>query len=164
VLPDRWRFAFDEEDQGNEKHYEAVNFDDSKWPAVATFSTTLDSQGYDKNTVLWYRTKLNVPAKHGKLALFFGEVDGASEVYVNGQKIEVLPPPAARKPATGGEVAATTPARTGQARPRTPFEVEVTGAVHAGENVIALRVDHTKITDLSLGGILRPVLLIQKPE
>ena len=131
VLPDRWRFAFDEEDQGNARHYDAANFDDSKWPAVATYSATLDTQGYDKNTVLWYRTKLNVPAKSGKLALFFGEVDGASEVYVNGRKIEVIPPPApAKKPARGGaataapaepaaELAApaTPPARTGQARP-----------------------------------------------
>jgi hypothetical protein len=173
VLPDRWRFAFDEEEQGNAKHYDAANFDDAKWPAVATYSATLDAQGYDKNTVLWYRTKLEVPAKHGKLALFFGEVDGASEVYVNGQKIDVPPPPvAAKKPAKGivpaapeAPAAPATPAgRTGQARPRTPFEVDVTGAMHAGENIVALRVDHTKITDLSLGGILRPVLLIQKPE
>lgn len=171
VLPDRWRFAFDEEDQGNARHYDAANFDDLKWPSVATFSATLDSQGYDKNTVLWYRTKLNVPAPGGKLALFFAEVDGVSEVYVNGRKIEVIPPPtAAKKPAKGAAAApelatpATAPARTGQARPRTPFEVDVTGALHAGENVVALRVDHTKITDLSLGGILRPVVLILKPE
>jgi hypothetical protein len=112
-----------------------------------------------------------VPAKSGKLALFFGEVDGASEVYVNGQKIEVpAPPVAAKKPGKGGAPAApaaapaTPPGRTGQARPRTPFEVDVTGALRAGDNVVALRVDHTKITDLSLGGILRPVLLIQKPD
>jgi hypothetical protein len=174
VLPDRWRFAFDEEDQGNAKHYDAAKFDDSKWPAVATYSATLDSQGYDKNSVLWYRTKLDVPAKHGKLALFFGEVDGATEVYLNGQKVEVPAPPApAKKPVKGAPPAAAPaapaapanpPARTGQARPRTPFEVDVTGAVHVGENVVALRVDHTKITDLSLGGILRPVVLIQKPE
>jgi hypothetical protein len=42
--------------------------------------------------------------------------------------------------------------------------VDVTAAMRTGENVIALRVDHTQITDLSLGGILRPVLLIAKPE
>jgi hypothetical protein len=107
VLPDRWRFAFDEEDQGNANHYDAANFDDAKWPAVATYSATLDAQGYDKNTVLWYRTKLEVPAQHGKLALFFGEVDGASEVYVNGQKIDVPPPPVvSKKPAKGTAPAA----------------------------------------------------------
>jgi len=46
---------------------------------VATFNTTLDAQGYDKNTVFWYRTKFTAPAKHAKLTLFFGEVDGKSE-------------------------------------------------------------------------------------
>ena len=50
-------------------------------------STTLDTQGYDKNTVFWYRTKITVPEKHERLALFFGEVDGKAEVYVNGEKI-----------------------------------------------------------------------------
>ena len=29
-----------------------------------------------------------------------------------------------------------------------------------GKNVVAVRVDHSKITDLFLGGILRPVLLV----
>jgi len=51
-----------------------------------------------------------------------------------------------------------------RAKPRVPFVVDVSSAVHAGENVLALRVDHSKITDLSLGGILRPVLLIQKAD
>ena len=56
------------------------------------------------------------------------------------------------------------PAREGLAKPRAPFEVDVTAAMKPGENVVALRVDHSTITDLSLGGILRPVLLIEKPE
>jgi len=42
--------------------------------------------------------------------------------------------------------------------------VDVTSAVKEGENVLSLRVDHSTITDLALGGILRPVLLIEKPE
>lgn len=171
VLPDKWRFAFDEDDQGNDRQYHATGFDDSKWPAVATYSTTLDSQGYDKNTVLWFRSKFSVPEKHGRLALFFGEVDGAAEVYVNGRKIDVVPNPAdvkkPAKPATApaeGKPAATPPAREGLARSRTPFEVDVTAAVHGGENVVTLRADHTRITELSLGGILRPVLLIEKRD
>lgn len=39
-----------------------------------------------------------------------------------------------------------------QAKGRTPFEVDVTGAVRPGENVVALRVDHSRITELALGG------------
>ena len=47
---------------------------------------------------------------------------------------------------------------------RVPFEVDITGAVKPGENVIAVRVDHTKITELFLGGIIRPVVLIERPR
>jgi len=153
VLPDRWRFTFDEADAGDAKGFHAAAFDDSAWASVATRDITLDAQGFDRNTVQWFRTRFTVPEKHGPLALFFGEVDGATEVHVNGHKIAV-----AMNPADGKK-----PEREGQARSRTPFEVDVTSAVHPGENVVALRVDHTKITDLSLGGILRPVILIEKP-
>ena len=58
----------------------------------------------------------------------------------------------------------TKPIREGLAKPRTPFEVDVSAAIKSGENTIAVRVDHSQITDLSLGGILRPVLLVAKPE
>ena len=164
VLPDRWRFRLDESDTGNGQGFHRTDFNDAAWPLVATYSRTLDTQGYDKYTVLWYRTRFAVPAKHERLTIFFGEVDGASEVYVNGKKILVPEPaPSAKKPA-----AATTPGarppREGLAKARTPFEVDVTAAVRPGENVLALRVDHSKMTELSLGGIVRPVLLIEKPK
>jgi len=180
VLPDRWRFSFDEPDTGNERGFHRADFADTAWPLVATHNVTLDAQGHDKNTVLWYRTRFTVPPKHADLALFFGEVDGASEVYVNGKKIEVAAPVVAPKAPKKGAVAVPAtpapatpavavtppakPAREGLAKSRTPFEVDVTSAVKPGENVLALRVDHTRITDLSLGGILRPVVLIEKPK
>lgn len=180
VLPDRWRFSFDEPDTGNERGFHRADFADTAWPLVATHNLTLDAQGHDKNSVLWYRTRFTVPPKHADLALFFGEVDGASEVYVNGKKIEVAAPVVAPKAPKKGAVAVPAtpapatpavavtppakPAREGLAKSRTPFEVDVTSAVKPGENVLALRVDHTRITDLSLGGILRPVVLIEKPK
>jgi len=164
VLPNHWRFSFDEPDTGNEQGFHRADFKDDAWPLVATFNTTLDVQGYDKNTVLWYRTKITVPEKQKNLALFFGEVDGKSEVYVNGEKV-VVPEKYQGTKRPGTTVApGTKPAREGLAKPRSPFEVDVTTALHTGENVIALRVDHSQITDLSLGGILRPVLLVAKPE
>ena len=182
VMPDRWRFSFDAEDTGNERGFHRADFADNAWPLVATHNVTLDAQGFDQNTVMWYRTRFNVPAKHADLALFFGEVDGASEVYVNGKKIEVVAPVVAPKAPNKGAVAAppakpaapatpvvagtppAKPAREGLGKSRTPFEVNITSAVKPGENVLALRVDHTRITDLSLGGILRPVVLIEKPK
>ena len=36
------------------------------------------------------------------------------------------------------------------------FEVDLTAAVKPGRNVVAVRVDHTEITELNLGGIIRP--------
>lgn len=45
---------------------------------------------------------------------------------------------------------------------RKPFEVDVTNALKAGSNIVAIKVDHTRITELSLGGIVRPILLIEK--
>lgn len=180
VLPDRMRFSFDAPDTGNDRGFHRADFNDAAWPLVATRDVTLDAQGHDQNTVLWYRTRFTVPAKHADLALFFGEVDGASEVYVNGKKIEVpalvvapkapkktaAKAPAAPAPATPA-ASATPPAkpvREGLGKSRTPFEVDVTAAVRPGENILSLRVDHTRITDLSLGGILRPVVLIEKPK
>jgi len=106
VLPDRWRFSFDETDTANEKGFQRADFKDEAWPLVATFNTTLDAQGYDKSTILWYRTKFTVPEKHAKLAMFFGEVDGKSEVYINGQKIAVP------EQYQGGKKRATTAAAT----------------------------------------------------
>jgi len=184
VMPDQWRFSFDAADTGNERGFHRADFADTAWPLVATRNITLDAQGHDQNTVMWYRTRFTVPPKHAGLALFFGEVDGASEVYVNGRKIEVPAPvvaPKAPKKGAAAKASATPappapataavavpppakPARTGLGKARTPFEVDVTAAVKPGENVLAVRVDHTRITDLSLGGILRPVVLIEKPR
>ncbi|MBI4026529.1 MAG: DUF4838 domain-containing protein [Verrucomicrobia bacterium] len=145
VLPDRWRFSCDEADQGITNGWHKAEFDDSPWQEVVTFSNTLEAQGVsEKKTILWYRTTFRAPEKHGKLSLFFAEVDGLSEVYINGKKLAL--------------VGSSEP----QAKARTPFEVDATDAVRSGDNVVAVRVDHSKITELFLGGILRPVMLVEK--
>jgi hypothetical protein len=139
VLPDRWQLAYDPEEKGVQQHFHEPDFDDGNWRSVATYSAPLDAQGLeDRQTILWYRTTFpldgNPQAK--RLVLFFTEVDGTATVYVNGREV-------------GGC----------QDR-RTPFSVDVSEAMTRGENVVAVRVDHSKITDLFLGGILRPVLLV----
>ena len=141
VLPDRWRLAYDDAEQGETKGYPKPDFDDSAWREVATFSDTLDAQGLpDRKTILWYRTRFDAPAGKGRRTLFFAEIDGAAVVYLNGRKV--------------GE----------QPRKRLPFELDVTDALKAGANVIAVRCDHRTITELFLGGIIRPVLLIGRPS
>ena len=48
-------------------------------------------------------------------------------------------------------------AATNSSAYRTPSDAA--GALKTGENVIAVRADHGSITELFLGGIIRPVLL-----
>jgi len=141
VLPDRWRLACDDDEQGEAKGYAKPDFDDAAWREAATYSDTLDAQGLpDRKTILWYRTGFDAPRQAGKLALFFAEIDGSATVYVNGKQV--------------GE----------QPKKRLPFEVDVTDAVRPGANVVAVRCDHRNITELFLGGIIRPVLLISRPS
>jgi len=143
VLPDRMRLAYDDEDKGQEQGWHQPDFDDAAWREVATYSNTLNAQGLpDTKSFLWYRTSVNVAGEHKRLGLFFTEVDGqAVVVYVNGKPVASLGKEASRK----------------------PFEVDVTDAVTAGRNTVALKVDHRRITELFLGGIIRPILLIEKP-
>lgn len=139
VLPDAWRFDWDEAKTGVEKGYQEPKFDDSKWREVATFNNTLNGQGLpDRQTVLWYRTTFQAPAAGGKLALAFLEVDGDVAVYVNGKAVG------------------------GSEKRRIPFEVDISSAAVSGRNVVAVRVDHTRMTEMLLGGIIRPVLLVEK--
>ncbi len=144
VLPDRMRLAYDANEMGVERGYSRPDFDDSTWKEVATYSNTLDAQGLpDTKSWMWYRTWIDVPAQHGPLSLFFTEVDGqAVTVYVDGQEVAVLGKEASRK----------------------PFEVDVTRAVRPDRNVVAVKIDHRKITELSLGGIIRPILLIERTQ
>ena len=136
VLPDRWRLAYDGQDQGLARGYARVEFDDSAWQTVATYGDTLDAQGLpDRKTVMWYRTTIDVPALTGKPSLLFIDVDGSATVYVNGTE-------------AGKSV-----------KKRSPFAVDAAG-LRPGRNTVAVRVDHSSITELFLGGITRPVYLI----
>ncbi len=157
VLPDRMKLEYDREDNGLAKGFHKADFDDSKWKDVATYSSTLNAQGLpDVKSIMWYRTSIDVPRGHGPparsqdppprgpggLTLFFTEVDGQSvAVYLNGKEVVSLGSEARRK----------------------PFEVDITGAAVPGQNTLSLRIDHSRITELFLGGIVRPILLIEKP-
>jgi hypothetical protein len=157
VLPDKWRFAADDADEGAAKNFAAPEFDDSKWRTAATYSATLSGQGLKENTVLWYRTSFQVPEAHGPLALFFPEVDGLVTVYVNGKALEAKPVLAVPAKKKANPDAPAVPRRA-------PFEVDLSAALKAGDNVVAVRVDNRKISELFLGGILRPVVLVEKGE
>jgi hypothetical protein len=156
VLPDEWRFRTDDKDEGEAAGFPTIGPDDAKaWKLVRTYTDTLSGQGQPENTILWYRSAFPVPKGAGRLALVFTEVDGDTTVYVNGKKREtkpVLPTPPAKK---ANPNAPAVPRRS-------PFEVELGDALRDGVNAVAVRVDNRKISELFLGGILRPVLLIEK--
>lgn len=139
VLPDRWRLAYDPDDAGEQKGYAKPGFDDGGWKEVAMYSDTLNAQGLpDRKTVMWYRARFDVPPGTENPALFFAEIDGTAAVFVNGRPV--------------GQ----------QQKKRAPFTVAIGAAARFGANVVAVRVDHSTITELDLGGILRPVLLIAR--
>jgi beta-galactosidase/beta-glucuronidase len=138
-LPDQWRLAYDPSDAGATRGFHLDDYDDGHWTEVATYSDTLDAQGLpDRQTVMWYRVAIDVPDTGRKPALFFAEVDGDARVWVNGREVGA------------------------SEKKRAPFQVDLGSALKQGRNAIALRVDHTQITELFLGGILRPVLLIDR--
>ena len=144
VLPDKMKMEYDTAGDGVEKGYHMPGFDDSSWRHVTTYSNTLNAQGLpDAKNILWYRTSIDIFSEHGPLSLFFTEVDGqALTVYLNGRQVASL----------------------GKESRRMPFEIDITEAVEPGVNAVAIRVDHRKITELFLGGIVRPILLIEKAQ
>lgn len=135
VAPDKWRLSYELKGEA-QTDFQRVDFDDSSWREVATFSDTLDAQGLpDRQTDMYYRCQIDVPKPLKNPKLFVVEVDGDAMVYVNGKLVG------------------------NSEKRRKSFSVDVTNALKVGENTIAVRVDHSRMTELFLGGIIRPVLL-----
>ncbi len=84
----------------------------------------------------------------------YAEVDGRVSVYVNGKES-----PAQAVIAVPAKKGAKTPAAA--VPRRSPFRVMLGDAVKPGENTVAVRCDNRTISELFLGGILRPVLLVE---
>jgi len=74
-----------------------------------------------------------------KYLLLVIEVDRFGQVFVNGQDCGTGP------------------------TSRQPYEIDITAALQAGENTLAIHVDHTSLSELFLGGIIRPIYLIERP-
>jgi hypothetical protein len=134
-LPDIWDFRYDPKNEGEQqKLFEAANRPDG-WQKVKTYSATLNEQRVPEQlTWMWYRTSFDAPQTlpEGPLHLWFGEVDGSpTQVWLNGELV--------------GEFAGS----------RKPSEVNVTGKILKGRP----KTGHLSISELMLGGLLRPVML-----
>ena len=86
----------------------------------------------------WYRQTLTVPARFiGKrIFLWCGGVDETAKIWVNGQVAGISPGAAFY-----------------------PFEMDVTGLVREGPNVIVLCVANLVVNELGTGGLVAPLLL-----
>ncbi|HUT34500.1 MAG TPA: DUF4838 domain-containing protein [Planctomycetota bacterium] len=144
-LPDEWDFRYDPQDAGEKQGWFKDAAAPEGWRKVKTYSATLNEQRIPEQlTWMWYRARLKAPAAlpPGPLHLWFGEVDGSpTKVYLNGEPVAEF------------------------AGARKPSEVEVTGKLLAGkDNLVVVRTGHLSISELMLGGIVRPAMLYAGPR
>ncbi len=146
-INDDWKFRLEDV-----KDAQQPSFDDSKWKEISVphdwsvkgqLSPTLASaSGYLPGGIGWYRKTIEIPDdKEGKrVYLYFEGVYNRSEVYINGQLLGKRP---------NGYIS---------------FMYDATPHIKTGEeNVIAVRVDHSKSADsrwYTGSGIYRNVWLV----
>ncbi len=133
-----WRFKLDPQKAGVKERWFAAGHDDTKWAPIQT-ETFWEKQGFDADGTGWYRLKLDVPkAVVGqKLLLHFGACDEWAHIYVNDIDCG------------GNENTERNKAWI------TPFDIDISKAVKAGSNLLAVSVDDSA----GAGGIWKPVEL-----
>ena len=140
-----WRFFRGDVERGDE-----ADLDDTGWDQITLLHTYNGADGDDGGSYYrgpaWYRRTLTLTtAPRGRAFLQFDGAALVTEVMVNGIKV--------------GQHAG------GHAR----FRFDVTRALHAGRNLIAVRVDNSKVSDVTplggdftlFGGIYRSVALVE---
>jgi beta-galactosidase len=144
-LDNDWRFAPDPPPD-----FWKSDFKDQGWSPVSV-PAHFEMQGFRSlEGVGGYRKRFRAPRGDGRLKLRFEGVYSGAEVWVNGRRLAYH---------EGGAL---------------PFEVDITDATHAGENLLAMRVtQHTVVSDqldkmseyadFPLAGIMRPVYLFRVP-
>ena len=146
-----WRFRPDPDQRGTKKGWQAEDLDDTEWAPIGVDSHWKDQpwgnawraahKDEDFQGVGWYRLRFAVPdginADVGRVHLFFGAIDSAAEVWLNGKHI-------ATRPFHGNAW-------------QEPFEADVTDVLRNDRpNSLAVRVDYVK----GAGGIWKPVWLV----
>lgn len=146
-----WRFRPDPDKRGTRENWQAEDLDDTDWAPIGVDSHWKDQpwgnvwraahNDDDFQGVGWYRLRFPVPdginTDVGRVQLFFGAIDSAAEIWLNGTHI-------ATRPFHGNAW-------------QEPFEVNVTDTLRRdGRNSLAVRVDHVK----GAGGIWKPVWLV----
>lgn len=142
-LPDEWMFRYDPADEGEAGGWQkAVASEANGWRKVRTYSATLNEQQIPEQlTWMWYQTTVRTPraVPEGPLALWFMEPDGnAMSVWLNGEPV----------------------AQMAKIKSRQPLDVDLTGRLKPDtEYVVTVKLHHQRISELMLGGLLRPVMV-----
>lgn len=114
------------------------------WSVLQHASPTLAScTGYYPGGIAWYRKHFTIDDLSKKYYIYFEGVYNRSEVYLNGQKLGYRP---------NGYVS---------------FMYDLTPYLNEGENVLAVRVDHSRYADsrwYTGSGIYRDVYLVEAPH
>jgi len=145
-LDGQWRFMTDPPEG-----FWKPDFDDASWSTIQVPSNW-EMKGFRSlDGIGGYRRLFQTPTGTGRLKLRFDGVYSGAEIWVNGRRLAYH---------EGGF---------------TPFEVDVTEAVHQRQNILAVRVaEHTVVSDkfdhmslyadFPLTGISRKVYLFRVPE
>lgn len=144
LVNDNWLFSLSDDSK-----YSEAGYDDAHWRALSlphdwsiegTPSPDLAScTGYLPGGIAWYRKHLKIDDKQSRHFIYFEGVYNRSEVYLNGHLLGKRP---------NGYVS---------------FMYDLTPYLRSGDNVIAVRVDHSKYADsrwYTGSGIYRNVWLV----
>jgi hypothetical protein len=136
---DEWQFQIDPQGIGESIGLWRDDLSGGNWQSIKSSSSSWSNQGlrYYKG-LAWYRQSVDVPESAAKERVFLwcGAADEVAKVWINGKSIGIS-----------------------HGSAMYPFELDATGALRPGKNVITICVANQVVNELGTGGILAPVML-----
>ena len=142
TFPVEWSFKIDPDDKGLDEGWERTT-DFADWRTMQTDDFWTE-QGEDHRGVAWYGINFDMPKTQGsRLALWFGAIDGRSEMFLDGVKIgeQQLPP-------------------TAMARHPHGFFIPLEDTLEPGKHTLVIRIKKDNYS----AGIWRPSSIINMDE
>ena len=145
---DQWGFLIDTRDIGESTGWFRDGPIGGNWQPMCTKTASWSDQGlhYYKG-IAWYRTQVTIPTafKGRKVFLWFGGIDEAAKVWLNGTLIGTSAKPGHGLPGMAGTFK--------------PFDLDVTAAVRFGKpNTVAVKITNSELNEIGTGGIVAPVM------
>ncbi|MFP4027766.1 MAG: DUF4838 domain-containing protein [Candidatus Brocadiia bacterium] len=149
----QWKYHVDRKKVGEKEGWQKANFDDSLWKTTDVCRQTWSSLGFHNyQGVMWYRgeVELEKPPAGQKVYLWIGATDGTAKVFVNGQHVPYRTKKGEEKELFSGYCR--------------PASWDVSDALNAGKNELAVRCERTGLNELGTGGLLAPVAICLEKE